>query len=252
MNRRILAIILAVTLAVLGTTAVLVYVSKADARALAGQQAVTVLVATEPIPAGTSVAAAKSAFAVEQMPAGSVPSDVLREISKESADLVTSTDIAQGQLLTARMLVKKSETTAILIPEGKLAISIPVEGGEQSGGQLKPGFKVALFNTFTVAEGKPSYTPSGEELTFGEDKNQATRLLLPEVEVISVISDNDEDSGDAFGKFLVTVAVSQREAEKLVHALATGVVSIAQINDDSQVAPSKGIDTYHLFEQNGN
>jgi len=251
MNRRILAIILAVTLAVLGTTAVLVYVSKADARALAGQQAVTVLVATEPIPAGTSAAAAKSAFALEQMPAASVPSDVLDEISQESADLVTSTDIAQGQLLTARLLVKKSEKTEIVLPKGKLAVSIPVEGGEQSGGQLQPGFTVALFNTFTVAEGKPSYTPSGEELTFGEDKDQATRLLLPEVEVIGVISDSEE-SGNAFGKFLVTVAVSQREAEKLIHALATGVVSIAQINDDSQVAPSKGIDTYHLFEQNGN
>lgn len=251
MNRRTLVIILAVTLAVLGTTAVLVYVSKADARALAGQQAVTVLVATEPIPAGTSVAAAKSAFAVEQMPAASVPSDVLDEISQESADLVTSADIAQGQLLTARLLVKKSEKTGIVLPKGKLAVSIPVEGGEQSGGQLKSGFKVALFNTFTVAEGKPSYTPSGEELTFGEDKDQATRLLLPEVEVIGVMSDSEE-SGDAFGKFLVTVAVSQREAEKLIHALATGVVSIAQINDDSQVAPSKGIDTFHLFEQNGN
>ena len=54
MKRRALSIVLAVLLAILGTAGVLAYVSHANARALAGQQAVTVLVAKGLIPAGTS------------------------------------------------------------------------------------------------------------------------------------------------------------------------------------------------------
>jgi len=209
-----------------------------------------VLVAKEAIPAGVTAAEARSSLAVERMPATSVPSDALHQIDKNVANLVTSTDVQAGQLLTRRMLVRQSEKDQIALPEGKLAVSIPVEGAKQAGGQLKPGFKVALFNTFTVADGKPKFTPSGEQLSFGEDKDQATRLLLPKVEVISIVADKKK-SENSFGKFLVTVAVTQREAEKLIHALATGVVSIAQINDGSRVAPSPGIDTFHLFEKNG-
>lgn len=247
MNRRIVAIIVAVLLAVLGTTAVLLYVSNADARALEGQQPRTVLVAAKPVPAGTSARDLKEYVVAEQIPATSAPASALERIEESQHDLVTSTTLAQGQLITKRLLVEPSTKDAIVLPEGKLAVSIPVLGGEQAGSSLKPGFKVAVFNTFTVAPGKPKYTPSGEQLTFGEDKNQGTRLLLPKVEVISVIADKKKKDS-ALGKFLVTVAVSQTQAEKLIHALNTGTVSIAQVNDDSKVAPSIGIDTFHLFE----
>jgi pilus assembly protein CpaB len=251
MNRRVVAIIVAVLLAVLGTTAVLIYVNNADARALEGKDSVTVLVAAKPIAAGTSAQVARESFRAEKMPAESVPSDALSAIDENLNKLVTSTNIAQGQLLTRGMLVKASTQDDVVLPSGKLAVSIPVKGAEQAGSTLKPGFDVALFNTFTVADDKAKYTPSGEQLTFGPDKNQATRLLLPKVEVISVIAEKKGEKSDSFGKYLVTVAVTQAEAEKLIHALATGVVSIAQVNDGSKVVPGAGVDTFHLFTKNG-
>ena len=52
MKRRALTIALAVLLAVLGTVGVLAYVNEANARALAGQQAVTVLIAPPGHPGG--------------------------------------------------------------------------------------------------------------------------------------------------------------------------------------------------------
>lgn len=249
MNRRVLTIILAVLLAVLGTTAVLFYVNKADARALAGQKAVTVLVASKPIPAGTTAKNLKSFLVKENMPAVSVPTDALSTIGKDVSEFVTSANIAQGQLLTRRMLVKPSTQNEIVLPAGKLAVTIPVAAGSQSGDQFRPGFKVALFNTFTVGGDKNGFTPSGEQLAFGPDKNQATRLLLPEVEVIGITAETAKKNGKSgFGKFLVTVAVTQGEAEKLIHALNTGTISLAQVNDESKVGPGRGIDTLHLFQ----
>lgn len=252
MNRRILTIILAVALAVLGTGAVLAYVSRADARALEGKEPVTVLVATKPIPAGTRAGAAAELLRAERMPAASVPSDVLAVIDKDLEDLVTSTNLQQGQLLTRGMLVTASSQKDIVLPEGKLAVTIPVEAGNQDDHTLKAGFTVAVFNTFTVERGANGFVPNGEELTFGEDKNQATRLLLPEVEVIGVAAEKPRSEGSSgFGKYLVTVAVTQSDAERLIHALHTGTVSLAQVNDDSRVKPGPGVDNNRLF-QNGN
>lgn len=255
MNRRVLVIILALLLAVLGTTAVLFYVNQADARALEGQTPVDVLVAKQMIPAGTSARDAKSLLAMERMPAASVPSDALASITTDLEKRVTSSNIAPGQLLTRRLLISESAKNEVVLPAGKLAVSIGVDGGKHSSGVIEPGFKVAVFSTFTVGKGRPAYTPSGEKaLTFSPAHDQATRLLLPKVEVIGVLFEKRSKTavnGDAFGKYIVTVAVSQKEAEKLIHALNTSIVSVAHVNGASKVAPSKGTDTYHLFGNEG-
>lgn len=251
MNRRILAIIVAVVLAALGTAGVLFYVSKADARALEGQQAVTVLVAKDAIPAGTAAKDAKVSLAAETMPASSVPSGSLAAIDKALNDYVLSRNVAQGELLTRRMLIKKSAQNEVVLPKGKLAVSIPVEGAEGAGSQFRAGFKVAVFDTFNAKKGAYGETHTGEKaLTFGEGELQATRLLLAKIEVISIIAEKDKkDSGSQFGKFLITVAVSQPQAEKLIHAINTGLVTLAQVNDDSKVKPGAGTDNNNLFRQ---
>lgn len=249
MNRRILAITLAVLLAVLGTAAVMIYVNNADARALEGQKAVSVLVAQKPIPAGTKANEAKAVLAAERMPAASVPSDALSSIEADVADLVTSTDLAPGELLTRRMLVEESTQSAIALPEGKLAVTIPIEAEGVAEIPLKPGFQVAVFDTFTVGGTQGGFTPATDE---SESGNQATRLLLPKVEVIGVVAQRAATEGDSskssgFGKHLVTVAVTQSEAERLIHVLKTGDVSLAQVNDESKIRPGPGIDNRHLF-----
>ena len=54
MQSRVLAILIAVVLALVATAALVVYVNGADRRAIANQRPVVVLVAKEPIKAGTS------------------------------------------------------------------------------------------------------------------------------------------------------------------------------------------------------
>lgn len=245
MNRKVVTIIVAVLLAVLGTTAVLFYVNRADARAMEGKEAVTVLVAAEPIPAGTKAGAAQDLLRAENMPAASVPSDALHAIDKSQQNLVTSTNLQPGQLLTRAMLVKPSAQDDVVLPAGKLAVTIPIKEGSKEEGPIA-GMKVAVFNTFTVGSTSNGFTPSGERLVFGVDKDQATRLLLAKVDVISVVAEKAKKD-DGFGKLLVTVAVTQPEAERLIHALNTGTVSLAQVNDGSKVAPSAGVDNNRLF-----
>ncbi|WP_170047473.1 CpaB family protein, partial [Couchioplanes caeruleus] len=46
---------------------------------------------------------------------------------------------------------------------------------------------------------------------------------------------------------LVTVAVTQEEAEKLLHVSLTGVLSLALLDDTATVQPDEGIDNNSLF-----
>ena len=55
MNRRIIAILAAIVLAVTGAFLVLLYARSADNRAIAGQQPTKVYIATKVIPAGTTL-----------------------------------------------------------------------------------------------------------------------------------------------------------------------------------------------------
>jgi pilus assembly protein CpaB len=255
MKRRVLSIVLAVLLAAIGTAAVLIYVNQADARALADQEAVVVLVAEKPVPAGTPVGTAKDSLRVETMPAYSVPSDVVSAVDGEINGLFTSTALAEGQLLTRGMLVDQPHPNDVALPEGKLAVTVPVEAGNQGDDQLKPGLQVAVFNTFTVLEGQDARIPSGDMLAMKHEYNHATRLLLARVEVIGVLAEKppakDGTPAQGFGKHLVTLAVTQPEAERLIHALNTGTVSLAEVNDESKVAPGNGVDNHDLFDGEG-
>src|SRR5579859_5541265 len=107
MKRRGLAIALAVLLAILGTVGVLVYVNHANARALAGQKAVTVLVAKALIPSGTSAGDAKTQglLTTETLPTSSVPADALTAVTPGISGLVTDSALQPGQLLLRPMLV---------------------------------------------------------------------------------------------------------------------------------------------------
>src|SRR5690242_3190453 len=113
MKRRALTIALAVLLAVLGTGGVLTYVNHANARALAGQQAVTVLIARQLIPAGTSAAVAQEQglLSTERLPSSSVPADALTAITPAISALVTDADVQPGQLLLRAMLVTTAQNS---------------------------------------------------------------------------------------------------------------------------------------------
>jgi pilus assembly protein CpaB len=246
MKNRAFIIILAVLLAVCGSAGVFLYVRTADSRAIAGQQAVTVLVAKERIPAGTTADGVKKLVEEQQMPKSSVPAGTLSSVDSSVAELVTSSELAAGQLLTKALFTEEASLAkGVSIPDGMIAVTVPTEPWQRAGGLVQRGSKVAIFDTFTVLEGKGA-TPAGDGLSKNHDYNQATRLLLTAVEVLSVVDEKAADDGTV-GKAIVTVAVKQADAEKLIHAQQTGTLYFALLGGKSEVAPGNGVDNRTLF-----
>jgi pilus assembly protein CpaB len=256
-KRRVLTVALAVLLAVLGTGGVLVYVHQADARALAGQKAATVLVAHSLVPSGTSASAAlhDGLLASQTLPAASVPADAVRSVTPDLSALVMSSDLQPGQLLLRPMLVTAVQTAgALAIPEGMIAVSIVVCLPEAVAGYVHLGSEVAVFDTYV-----PHGTLSDQSGCQGQHAQQVaaarTRMVLPKAQVLSVGSaaanaqpttttsartgafsgnNSNDTAASGQGTMLVTLAVSQANAERLILLNQTGLPYLALLTTSSQ------------------
>ena len=236
MKRRALTITLAVLLAVLGTGGVLAYVNKANARALAGQQAVTVLIARQMIPAGTSAAAAQAQglLGTERLPSASVPADALTAITPAISGLVTDAAVQPGQLLLSPMLVTSApDTSGLAIPHGMLAVAIQFCIPEAVAGNLRSGSQVAVFATTVSGNAGLSAQAAcnGPHTLTGQDVS--TRLALPKVTVLAVgqgTGQSGSSSSSASGQNslgLITLAVDQAEATQLIQLTENGLPYLA-------------------------
>jgi pilus assembly protein CpaB len=261
MNRRALAIALALLLAVVGTGAVLAYVRAANARALAGLKAVTVLVAQQQIPAGTPAGAAwqDGALRAETLPAQSVSQDAIGSITGDLASLVMGSNVMPGQVLLRPMLVPAAlVSNGLAIPGTLVAVTIPLCMPEAVAGYVHGGSQVAIFDTFSSGSLSSSESCSGSGVSHqGQSSGLVeTRVVLPRVLVLAVgpPAGSQGGSGSALGGgsqsqggVLVTFAVDQADAERVIELTEVGLPYLALLTPASQT----GIDTgsQPLFHQ---
>jgi pilus assembly protein CpaB len=242
MTRRIIAILIAIALAALGAAGGLFLILSADERARADiNDAVTVAIATKRIPVGTTGARVRSENMVrlERMPKSSVPSDALSEISGELDRLVVTTNIAAGQVLLAANFGDQSKVTSGLpLPDGRMAVTVETGAPEQVAGYVQPGSQVVVFLTYDLLDRNGKRTGI-----------QRTRVLLPRVEVLAVgtyqqtRSNSGNTNANARGSaVLLTVAVNQQEAERLIQGLSHGTLYLGLLTDSVEVRTGPGVD----------
>jgi pilus assembly protein CpaB len=258
LKRRILTITVAVLLAAIGTLSVLVYVHQANTRAVQGMKAVSVIVAKGSIPSGTSAGQAvrDGLLGSQTLPAGSVPVDALRSITPDLAGLVTTSPVQSGQLLTRAMLVAASQVTGgVAIPKGMIAVTIQMCPPEAVAGYVTAGSYVAVFDTYSrkSLDVQESCNSSHQVQAAGA---VVTSMVLPRVEVLSVgqapASSQAASSGgtgaltgaaaspaSSQGAVLVTLAVRQADAERLINLDEAGLPYLALLTATSHT----GFDT---------
>jgi pilus assembly protein CpaB len=253
MTRRILGVMLAIVLAVVGTAAVLAYVNAVRNEVAAGQEAVRVLIAKDRIPAGTTGASLVERELVEEVvvPALSVPLDAMSTVPQELEALVVTADLRPRQLVLRGMFGPPTTFSGgLTVPENMLAVSVEIEVDQQVAGYVRPGSQIAIFNT---------YADFDPDLPEGED-NRRTRLLLPRVEVLAVgvfgdggvttsarNGEADPDDQPERAGLVLTVAVDQVDAERLIHATRTGQLYLALLSDTSEVSPGPGVSSRTMF-----
>lgn len=255
MKRRVLTVGLAVLLAVLGTVGVFVYVNQADVRAIADQQPVTALVADRRVAAGTPAgqAQADGLLRAVTLPAGSVPADAINAITPDLGALVTSAELVPGQLLLRPMLVTTVQATGtggLSIPAGQVAVSINLCVPEGVAGHVRRGSRIAIFDTVVEGEDDAKAQPACEAKHEQQRGTAAsTRVVLSGVEVLAIQASAGESAtpnqaasspapaaGGTQATVLLTVALNQADAERLITLTHTGLPYLALLGEGSEIA----------------
>nr|WP_300045482.1 Flp pilus assembly protein CpaB [uncultured Nocardioides sp.] len=252
MARRSVLLLVAALIALAGTAMIVLYVQGIDARATKDQELVEVLVATETIDTGEAVSAAQEAGKIEKAEVrradlvdGSLSS------TSSIADLVAVGTIYPGEQLIARKFGSLGDTESLVIPDGKMAVSVELTDFERVAGFVNPGNEVAVFAT---ALDPVALLPEGEEQKLGS----VTRIVLTRVPVLGVgttsvtsrtTEGEDGATTEEVARTILTIAVTQDEAERLIHADRVTELNFALLTDDSKVENEPGADLGTIFPE---
>ncbi|MFC4785177.1 Flp pilus assembly protein CpaB [Nocardioides sp. MAHUQ-72] len=252
MARRSILLTVAFAIAALGTAMIILYVQGIDARATEGQARVSVLTATDVIDTGESVADAQAAGKLEK-------TEVVREDMVEGAlssttsidDKVALGPIYPGQQIIGQQFGEPGSEETLTIPDDKLAVSVELTDPARVAGFVNPGSWVAVF-----ASADPEiYKPDGTT----QKLPQYTRILLPKVQVIGVgdtsVSSRTTTDGDGkqtteqIPRTILTIAVDQDQAEKVIYAARNGDLSFALRTDKSKAADQPGVTANQIMPE---
>ncbi len=246
MTRRILGIMAAAILALVGTVSLVGFVAGAEERALEGEQLMEVYVVSEPIPAGTTGAEVDERIAVEEVPIKVRALDAVDNLVS-LADRVAAVDLQPGEQLLDSRFIEISEFTdreiGVQVPDDMLEVTVPLDPHRAIGGLLEPGQTVAVLASFDESEQAAGLVEvNGQEValpqTVADESEQSypasTDLLLRKA-LVSAVQDTrasagfgDEDEENSRlntapeGQLLVTLALDPANVERVVFAAEQG------------------------------
>lgn len=224
-KKRLYVAFMSLVLALTSAGAMLWYAQGADTRALQGIESTSVFVAASEIPAGTTLesAVANGWLRIEQIPKRLAPSGAGTEVDAANARNVSAGQIHVGELVVLARFVPPSQVSAgLAIPSGKLAMSINLEDPQRVGNFVRVGSKIAVF--VTVRSTSPQ-------------EPAKTELLLANLLVLGVGDTTGETpQGTQVSSKLLTLAVTQVQAETLISAANTGSLYLALMTDQSGIS----------------
>ena len=241
MVRKVLGVLGALLLALVGTGQLVAYVRGAENRALAGEEIVEVLVVREDVPKGTDASSLADYVALER-----VPKKVRAIGGIDSLDAlngqVTAVDLVAGEQLVRPRFVAPAELveeSLVELPDGLQEVTLSLAPYRAMGGKVKPGDSVGLFASFSLDDDRSEEEIADEE---NEDLRQAlsetSKMILHKLLVTNVQweqmpqtpgEDETTSPGGAIelaptGNLLVTFAVNVEQAERMVFTSEHGNV----------------------------
>jgi len=238
-NKKVVGIIAAAVMAVVGTIILVVFVRGAEDRALEGEELVTVLVTEQQIPAGTPAAQMADLVTTERIPAKVAPDGVVSDLVQVQG-LVNNVDFLAGETLLSGRFVEpenfNARRGAVEVPEGLLEVTVAMSQEQFIGGIPTPGDKVAVIvngdrvdfipqNTDPLAQTGDPADPNNQTLAATDLK--VTKIILQQALVTNVqgnavpeaVSAAPEDRvAPAAGSVLVTLALNGPDTERLLYA----------------------------------
>jgi Flp pilus assembly protein CpaB len=210
---------IAAGLALLGALLVLLYVSSYRDNVQSGAELEEVFVAARDIPEGTdgpSVAGGgylrKESVLRRNVVRGAITGPA------QIADLAASQTILEGEQVTTRQFHPIAEQGVLASISGnRRAMTVPGEGDTLLAGIVNEGDRVdVLANVNYIIR------PGGGTVSRGDLRRVASRVILRDLLVLQAPSASSGDSIGGGEQSSITLAVTDRQAQKLLFALKNG------------------------------
>jgi len=229
MKERGLVVVLAFLLAIGATAAVFLYVNGVKHDATSGGTTTQVIVSKQVIPSGTSLdgLVSNGAFVTKSVPTEDVVPGAVTSIQQLQGKTTSQTIVTGEQIPIAR--VNGSVAGGPLaIPKGMQAETFQLSASQGVSGHIFQSNHIAIYATFDdpVAKG----TSAGTVTTVD---------LIPDVQVLDVI--RPEAKSTTSSQFLVTMALTPQDAQRLAYTIDQGRVWVALLPPGEQGKSQKPI-----------
>ena len=235
MKSRMLAGVSAVVLAIIGAVLIITYAQGADQRAMKDMDPTGVLVVAKAVPAGSSVDVVRASVTVQQVPATAVSKSALKNLDA-SAGMVAAVDLVPGEQLLAERLVApedaKSSGTA-KVPAGLQEVTFELEAKRVVGGRLEAGDHVGIGFSFGAGADKSKPGEPTSQITLRKVLVTAVQRA-PQPSPKASDGTNPQDTTLPQGLFMVTVAVNDIDATKIIYSSNNGDLWLTKEPLDAQ------------------
>ncbi len=215
----------------LGALTVLAYGGSVRGETGSSASTAKALVAVKDISAGTDWETARSSIAEKRVPADLRPQSAVTS-SSEPAGRKAIRAIAAGEIITAAQFGRSEEApdaAGLEIPPGANAVSINLPIPQGVARYVRTG---DIVNVFVTMKNNPD--PRAPIIT---------KLLLSNVQVLSNRSASalgKQAGAESTGEVLLTMALTQSDAEKLIYAKENGSLWFGLVRSGDRPASTSG------------
>lgn len=235
MKSRMLAGVSAVVLAIIGAVLIVTYAQGADQRAMKDMDPTGVLVVVKAVPAGSSLDVVRTSVTVQQVPATAVSKSALKNLDA-SAGKVAAVDLVPGEQLLAERLVAPEDSKssgAAKVPAGLQEVTFELEAKRVVGGRLEAGDHVGIGFSFGAGADKTKPGEPTSQITLRKVLVTAVQRA-PQPSPKAAEGVNPQDTTLPQGLFMVTVAVNDIDATKIIYSSNNGDLWLTKEPLDAQ------------------
>jgi len=240
------AFIVSVVLAVIAAILAQAYLISLEKKYRTGAKPIEVLIAKGYIPERTLLT--EHMVTTKKIPAEHVAPKALTQVqqlwNQEGVYLYsTVVPIESGeQIVTTKLIAPGRESgVAMVVPEGKRAITVPVDAVTGVADLIRPGHKVDVLVTLEAEQGETSRTATilqnvqvlaVKDLIIGAGTAPSQGNAAPQAADMGALPEEVAPT--------VTLALTPQEAQVLAHAMASGTVrlTVRGLNDSAVVSVS--------------
>ncbi len=238
------SVVIGLIVALLGAGTVYAYGRSLNQRAQQGQQTQTVLVATSPLTAGSSVSDVRGKVRTAQVPTAYTVADPLSSLSQvpgAASGTVLVSDVPKGGQLSSASFGNPSSVGRLHPDPGHVAVAVQTDISPGVARYVDTGSLVDVFVTYRSLSGKTGMADNRTKLFVSGVKVLAVSVAQQQEQKTGgsgALGANSQQQPQQLNGVIAVLDLTPRDAERLVNATTLGTIYLGYTMEGGHRTPS--------------